>query len=221
MKPSWFFLTKEKSSGDKKFLLFLSDKPFTPKLQFHNMDKKTKIKTGLFFGVVMSIFFILQDLFTHPDLTSQYIIVSIVSGLFCGALSGFLFSWFISWFMRKFANSKRFLNDTKIDIQEGETILFDSGANHFKGAEAVGGKLYLTNRRLVFKSHKFNIQNHKLSINLSDIDNVDRYKTLGLVNNGLSVTTMDNKTEKFVVQQIDEWVNQLTEKNFLQAVHLQ
>jgi hypothetical protein len=32
---------------------------------------------------------------------------------------------------------------------------------------------------------------------------------------------MDNKTEKFVVQQIDEWVNQLTEKNFLQAVHLQ
>jgi hypothetical protein len=32
------------------------------------------------------------------------------------------------------------------------------------------------------------------------------------------VTTIDNKTEKFVVQQIDEWVNQLTEKNGLQHV---
>lgn len=109
----------------------------------------------------------------------------------------------------------------KIDTQADETILFDTGANHFKGAEGVGGKLYLTTKRLVFKSHKFNIQNHELSISLSDIDKVDRYKTLGLVNNGLSVKTVDNKTEKFVVQKIDEWLNQLTEKNGLQQVHLQ
>ena len=177
------------------------------------MDKKAKIKAGLFFGIAMTVFFILQDLLTHSNLTTKDVIITITSGLFGGALSGLLFGWL----MGLFANSKRLTKDTKIDTDANETILFDTGANHFKGAEAVGGKLYLTDKRLVFKSHKFNIQNHELSINLLDIDKVDRYKTLGLVNNGLSVTTIENKTEKFVVQQIDEWLNQLPEKNGLQS----
>ncbi|MCO5287644.1 MAG: GRAM domain-containing protein [Chitinophagaceae bacterium] len=181
------------------------------------MNKKAKIKSGLFFGIAMTVFSILQDLLTHSNLTTKDIVIIIVSGLFVGALSGLLFGWFIGLF----ANSKSLTKDTKIDTDTGETILFDTGANHFKGAEAVGGKLYLTDKRLVFKSHKFNIQNHELSINLSDIDKVNRYKTLGLVNNGLSVTTIDNKTEKFVVQQIEEWLNQLIEKNGLQHVHLE
>ncbi|MEO6869210.1 MAG: GRAM domain-containing protein [Ginsengibacter sp.] len=169
------------------------------------MDKKAKVKAGLSFGIAMAIFFFLQELLTHANLTTKDIIISVVSGLFNGALSGLLFGWL----MGLFANSKRLKKDTKIATEAGETILFDTGANHFKGAEGVGGKLYLTNKRLVFKSHKFNIQNHELSISLLDIDKVDRYKILGLVNNGLSVKTDDNKTEKFVVQQIDEWINQL------------
>lgn len=173
------------------------------------MDKKAKIKSGLFFGIAMAIFFIVQDLLTHSDLTTRDVIISVISRLAGGALSGLLFGWFIGLF----ANSKRIAKDTKIDTDTDETILFDSVANHFKGAEAVGGKLYLTDKRLVFKSHKFNIQNHELSINLYHIEKVDRYKTLGLINNGLSVTTFDNRTEKFVVQQINEWVNLLTEKN--------
>jgi len=185
------------------------------KLQFRNMDKKTKIRTGLFFGIAMAIFFILQNLLTHSNLTTKDVVITIVSGLFGGALSGLLFGWL----MGLFANSKRVTKDTKIDTEANETILFDTGANHFKGAEAVGGKLYLTDKRLVFKSHKFNIQNHKLSINLSDIEKVDRYKTLGLVNNGLSVTTTGNRIEKFVVQQPDKWFSQLIEKNGLQQLH--
>jgi hypothetical protein len=182
------------------------------KLQFCNMDKKAKIKSGLFFGIAMTIFFILQSLLTHSNLTTKDIIISIISGLIGGALAGLLFGWLTGLF----ANSNRLTKDTKIDTDANETILFDTGANHFKGAEGVGGKLYLTNKRLVFKSHKFNIQNHELSISLSSIEKVDRYKTLGLVNNGLSIQTIDNKIEKFVVQKIDEWLNQLTEKNGLQ-----
>src|SRR6185437_2116227 len=185
------------------------------KLQFRNMDKKTKIRTGLFFGIAMAIFFILQNLLTHSNLTTKDVVITIVSGLFGGALSGLLFGWLVGLF----ANSKRVTKDTKIDTEANETILFDTGANHFKGAEAVGGRLYLTDKRLVFKSHKFNIQNHKLSINLSDIEKVDRYKTLGLVNNGLSVTTTGNKIEKFVVQQPDKWFSQLIEKKGLQQLH--
>lgn len=185
--------------------------------QFSDMGKKAKIKSGLFFGVVMATFFILQFLGTHSNLTSKDVIIAISSGLLGGAFSGLLFGWL----MGLFANAKWLTKDIKIYTEAGETILFDTGANHFKGIEAVGGKLYLTDKRLVFKSHKFNIQNHELSIRLADIDKVDRYKTLGLVNNGLSVTGFNHKTEKFVVQQIDEWLDQLTGMKGLQHVHVQ
>lgn len=180
------------------------------------MDNKNKIKAGLIFGIAMTIFFILQDLLTHDNLTTKNIIITIVSGLFGGALAGLLFGWLIGLF----ANSKLLTQGTQINTDANETIVFETGANHFKGAEGVGGKLYLTNKRLVFKSHKYNIQNHELSINLSDVDKVDRYKTLGIANNGLAVTTTHNIVEKFAVQQPDEWINQLTEKNGLQHVHL-
>jgi len=180
------------------------------------MDKKNKIKSGLYFGIVMTIVFILQNLQQHDNLTTKNIVITIVSGLLGGTVAGLLFGWLIGLF----ANSKFFTLGTKIDTDANETIVFETGANHFKGAEAVGGKLYLTDKRLVFKSHKFNIQNHELSISLSDVDKVDRYKTLGIANNGLAVTTVHHTIEKFVVQHPEEWINQLTEKNGLQHVQL-
>ena len=73
--------------------------------------------------------------------------------------------------------------------------------------------MYLTNKRLVFKSHKLNVQNHELSLQLSDIAKVEAYKTMGLINNGLVVTTRHNTTEKFVVDQRSEWLARLTAKN--------
>ena len=150
------------------------------------MDTKNKIKAGLIFGIAMTMFSILQDLLTHDDLTTKNIITFIISGLFGGALAGLLFGWLIGLF----SNSKLFTRGTKIDTDEDEDILFETPANHFKGIEGVGGKLYLTNKRLLFKSHKVNIQNHELTINISDIQKVDRYKTMGIVDNGLSVTTI-------------------------------
>jgi hypothetical protein len=180
------------------------------------MDKKEKFKAGLLFGTAMAGLFILQDLLTHSNLTLKTVFITILSGLAGGAVEGILFGWMMGLLM----NSKLLTKGTKINTLTDENILFETGANHFKGAEGVAGKLYLTNQRLVFKSHKFNIQNHELSINLSDIGQVERYKIVGLINKGLSVTTFDNKTEKFVVQQIEEWMNQLSQKNGLQNLHL-
>lgn len=163
----------------------------------------------------MSIYFIAYDLLTNDHLTSKSILISIFSGLVGGALAGLLFGWI----MGKLTKSK-FINAVKIVIEKDETILFETAANHFKGIEAVGGKLFLTNKRLVFKSHNINFQNHELSVPLSDIELVGRYKTLGLVNNGLSVTTSDNNVEKFVVEQIESWINQLRDKTELHSLQM-
>lgn len=60
-----------------------------------------------------------------------------------------------------------------IDIDSNETVILD-GANHFKGMEAVGGKLVLTENRLIFKSHKHNIHNHEESISIDQIKSIRR-----------------------------------------------
>ena len=177
------------------------------------MDKKGKIRAGLTFGVAMAVFFILKDLLMAGDLTTRRVFVSVISGFFGGALAGLVFGWIIGWL----ANSKLLARGTNIDIHEDETILFETGGNHLKGIEAVGGKLYLTNKRLIFKSHTFNIQNHALSIILHDIKHAERYHALGITNNGIKVTTTGNKIERFVVQQPEECFELLQKNNELNA----
>jgi hypothetical protein len=153
----------------------------------------------------MSIFFIIQHLLTTDSLTAKTIGKSIIVGLISGGVAGFLFGLIIGWF-----KSSKFIDTTtKIETQPDENILFLTPANHYKGAEGVGGRLYLTNKRLVFKSHKLNIQNHELSINLTNIDKIERYKNVGFINNGLSVTLTNSKVEKFVVEQAEEWFKKL------------
>ena len=176
------------------------------------MDKKARFKSGLTFGIFMAFFFILKEIFIEDDLTTKRLFIIVFSAAIGGAIAGFLFGWLTGLF----AKSKFVSQTIKIDIEQDENILFETPANHFKTIEGVGGRLYLTNRRLIFKSHKLNFQNHQLSIGLSDIKNVDRYKTLGLINNGLSISTITDKTEKFVVGKVDEWVKLLTQQNGLQ-----
>lgn len=153
----------------------------------------------------MTVFFILQNLLTSENHTTNQVIKSIVIGLVTGVLSGVLFGSLTGLF----SNSKFVTKATKIETGPDENVLFETPANHCKGIEAVGGKLYLTNKRLVFKSHKLNIQNHELSIPLNEIKDAGRHKTLGIVNNGLTITTIDDNTEKFVVEQVENWIKYL------------
>src|SRR5665213_755736 len=176
------------------------------------MDKKNQTKAGIIFGTVMALFFFLQTLFTSDNPGAKNILISLIVAIFCGTLAGFLYAWTVG----KFGRSGWIDKQTRITTEPGESILFDTPANHFKGIEAVGGKLYLTNKRLVFKSHKINFQKHQLLINLSDIQKVDKYKPFGITNNGLLIETADNKIEKFVVEKREGWVDQLSGNNDLQ-----
>ena len=87
----------------------------------------------------------------------------------------------------------------QIELLENETIEFSKAANHFMGLEGVGGKLFITNKRVVFKSHTLNFQVQELTINYSDIVRVEFYNNLGIVPNGLRIILDSGKTEKFVV----------------------
>lgn len=167
------------------------------------MDKRNHIKAGVNFGIAMAVFFILQNLFTADHLTTKEIVGSIISGLIGGASGGLLFGCLMR------LTAKAYTKGINLVLHENETILFKTQANHFKAIEAVGGILYLTDQRVVFKSHKFNIQKHTLSINLDEIASVDKYKVFGFSNNGLLIKTKNGLKEKFTVLQPEEWLQQV------------
>ena len=105
-----------------------------------------------------------------------------------------------------FANSKMVAQQTSIDLPAGETLLQQGLANHFRGIEGRGGRLYLTDRNLIFQPHKFNIQGGGVVIPRADIANVSTAMTLGVIPNGLKVTRRDGSTERFVVSDRAEWM---------------
>src|SRR6476646_9112506 len=68
-------------------------------------------------------------------------------------------------------------------LDVGEQVIREGAANMQRGWEAVGGRLFLTNRKLLFQSHRFNIQSGPSEIPLHDIADVQTgwTKLLGLV----------------------------------------
>jgi hypothetical protein len=72
----------------------------------------------------------------------------------------------------------------------------------------VGGWLYLTDQRLVFLSHGFNIQEHKLSIPLEEIVEARPCATARIIPNGLRIVTTEGE-ERFVVEGRRSWADEI------------
>ena len=61
-----------------------------------------------------------------------------------------------------------------IKLKKNERILGDVASNLFRGLEGVGGRLKITNQRLIFEPHALNIQREILEIPLNKIKEVTR-----------------------------------------------
>ena len=124
-----------------------------------------------------------------------------------GLVTGVLFAIIMRWFAAR--QTKRFSVE-RPDL-DGAAILFEGPANHFKGAEGVGGYLWLTSGILLFRSHRFNIQNHECRMPLSEITGVESTKTLGIIPNGLLVRLVSGTQERFVVHKNRDWAARILE----------
>lgn len=97
-----------------------------------------------------------------------------------------------------------------LDLHPGERSVRDGAANMQRGIEAVGGRLFLTDARLVFHSHAFNVQTGVTEVPLHEVRSVARCWTrlfglLPLVPNSISVRT-DRAEHRFVVFGRAGWV---------------
>jgi hypothetical protein len=151
------------------------------------MIKKLSIVSGICFGIMTGIF-----------LAGEFNLYIVIG---CAVITAIILSLFFNWLL----NPERIMRQAAITDLKGNSVLHEGPANHFKNGEAVGGKLYLLKNEILFKSHKFNIQNHSQTISLQQIKEITFHNTLGLVDNGMAITTADGKVEKYVVNNRQQW----------------
>lgn len=106
----------------------------------------------------------------------------------------FLGFWIFMFLFQLFMLNK----NKKIAKEINGKIYYQGPANHFVGVESVGGYLFVTKDKIIFKSHSFNIQNHNIEILQKNIIEVKPYNNLRIFPNGLEVI-QKGKTDKFVV----------------------
>ncbi len=100
-------------------------------------------------------------------------------------------------------------------MNAGEEVIRRGRANLQRGMETVGGRLILTNQRLVFESHKLNLQRGETDLDLADIEEVSECWTklfgiIPLVQNSVSVKTSNHEL-KFVLDDRQEWIDAITD----------
>ncbi len=99
----------------------------------------------------------------------------------------------------------------KTPLDTNETVLKKGGANLQRGAETVGGWLYLTDRRLIFESHAFNFQTGATAIPLGEIATVTKCWTkflnvIPLAPNSLAVVTSQGQEHRLVLFGRGAWL---------------
>lgn len=92
----------------------------------------------------------------------------------------------------------------KTEFRQTEKIVKEGSANLQKNIETVGGKLYLTNQRLVFEAHALNIQSGAIEVELANIQSSEKCWTklfgiLPLFPNSLAVYTKEGKEFRFAL----------------------
>jgi hypothetical protein len=105
----------------------------------------------------------------------------------------------------------------KTQLDPGEAVRKDGRANLQRGAETVGGHAWLTDRRLIFESHRFNIQTGATVIALADVAEVNRAWTkflnlIPLAPNSVSVVTRDGREHRLVCSGPKKWIAAIEEQ---------
>lgn len=92
----------------------------------------------------------------------------------------------------------------RTELRKGEQVVKEGAASLQKSIETVGGRLRLTNQRLIFEAHRFNVQRGVTEIELASIQ-ASRpcwTKFLGLLPlfpNALAVFTQQGREYRFIL----------------------
>lgn len=102
----------------------------------------------------------------------------------------------------------------KTSLNTNESIIRNGGANLLHGFDNAGGKLILTNQRVIFEANRLNISTGEQVINLSDVTKVEKGWTkflgfLPLFPNAVLVTISSGKRFRFALWGRKKWAEEI------------
>lgn len=172
------------------------------------LNWKIRIISALLTGATFVGIISLMDYFLFDGFQSLY--SYLFQGVFFGLFMGIVFPYAMEKFGKRFTSSIG--KNIKPELEENEEIDIEGPANLFRGMEGVGGKIFLTNKHIIFKSHKINIQSGQTNIPYEDITEISKRKTAKIIDNGIRIKTNTAKEFNFVVNEREKWLEKLTEK---------
>jgi len=168
---------------------------------------KFRLIFALITGFIFSLLLYLQHLILGEEVKNIY------SYIFQGVFFGIFFELTFPTIIIKLGKKLSSLSEKlKPKLIEGEVIESHGSANLFRGFESVGGILFMTNKRLIFNSHKFNLQTGQTSIDYSEIKEITGRKTAKLFNNGVRIIDSNGKKYDFVVNEREIWIEQINQR---------
>ena len=165
---------------------------------------------GIFIGLVLATS--LNSLVFGGALGISFAVVLVISGLITRSQRERVRTQQQS---RVDAIVKTYIEETKIFQRLDEEILKHGPANHFRFIESIGGRLFLTTRRLHFKAHPLNIQKPVFSIPLASIQDVRTYQVGFIIPKGLKIIDQDGQVKRFLVDGRNDWITAIKAAGFI------
>jgi hypothetical protein len=94
-------------------------------------------------------------------------------------------------------------------LDQGEVKVFEEGASYYQNYIAVGGKIIVTNSRILFESNSGTTTKCELALPLSKITDVQFFKSFFISPNGLSLMLNDGSMENFIVDDRKLWKSRI------------
>jgi hypothetical protein len=162
------------------------------------MNWKIILKSTVLFAVV--------SVAIRKVFSNEFDMGTVSQAIFTGLFSSFLFFTLGIWLMKKLAKK---LGETipDVELSPDEKQLLKGGANHLRGREAVGGMLTLTDKRLIFKPHRFNIQKRDSEFPVREIKSVSHHKKYKQI---FVLEFSNNEVHKFVVDSPADWIRSIS-----------
>ncbi len=107
---------------------------------------------------------------------------------------------------------QRFVIDRRIrsfKLAEGEQLLRSDVATQLTGGGGLTGKLFLTDRRLIFVARPAIKEPIRWEIPLTSLTSTGRFNRLGFIPAGLSIFTRKGDTYQFLVSERKAWEGEL------------
>ena len=129
--------------------------------------------------------------------TTTILWASIGRGLFMG----------ISWALIMKWMSGDPYKHVKLKLESEETVVKEGGANLIPVNKGEGGKLAVTNKRLLFKGQRYDTRDFQFVIEFDKIESIRTHKSWKLLKNQLHIAMTDGTTFRFAVDHPVQWLS--------------